>query len=112
MTLTDDEREELHNVLQHYHKLEYQRVTDYDKVIDARETVEEGVTMYPCPCQPIYLDDTNYAVTYGNQYVIDDEYYYDFNTTSGTDLPATYTYINTLEWVRDEDWITQEEVED
>lgn len=101
MTVTDEERRTLHNVLQHYHKLEYQRITDYDKVIDARETIEEGVTLYPCPCQPIYLDDNFYAVTYGNQYVIDDEYYYDFNSETELDICGTYTYINTYEWLRE-----------
>ena len=100
MTLTDTERWTLHNVLQHYHRLEYHRVTDYDKVIDQRQEVTEGVWMYPCPLQPIYLDANYYAVTYDKQYVIDGDYYYDFNEDTELETAGTYTYINPYEWKR------------
>ena len=103
VTFDEEERRTLHNVLEHYHKLEYHRVTDYDKVIDAcEEHEEENILIFPCPCQTIYLDSDFYAVTYGKQYVIEDGYYYDFNPDTELETAGTYTYINPYEWKREE----------
>ena len=67
--ITDDEREQIKCALWHYHRSKYHRITDYNKVINNREEIEEGVFYYPCPLQDVYLDDTFYAVTHDRQFV-------------------------------------------
>ena len=103
MTLTSEEIEKLTCALKHYHLSDYHHITDYYKVIDNRTELtvnNETVYKYKCPCQTIYLDSENYAITYDKQYVIEDMYYYDFNKEHSPDLPGTYTEIGTQEWLR------------
>ena len=69
MTLTTPEKEAIVIALNHYLLDEYHRLADYWNIVDHRSLVEEGVYMYPCPVQKIYLDEENYAVTYDRQTV-------------------------------------------
>ena len=97
--VTSEEIEMLKYPLKHYLKDSVVKLCNFETVITNREEVEEGIYEYKCPLQTVWLNEEGYAVTYGNQYVIDDEYYYDFNTYSTEiDLAGTYEYINTLEW--------------
>lgn len=77
MTLTYDETQTIISALWHYHLDKYHAVTDYYKVVEERVEVEEGIYMYPCPLQPVYLDEDAYAVTYDRQLVW--FYYFDEN---------------------------------
>jgi hypothetical protein len=97
----------IETALRHYHKEEYQTVTDYQKVIDNRtELTVDGVTLYKydCPLQTIYLKEDNYPVTYGNQKVDSTYYYYTFsesNIDPEHDVDK-YTYKVSYEWKRNE----------
>lgn len=100
--------EEICEVLRFYHKVEYRGTVDYGKVVENRTTLTvDGDTLYQynCPLQTIYLDDTNYPVTYGRQKVDEDYYYYDFSTESvDPDFVDQYTYRVPYEWKREEVW--------
>ena len=98
--------ETIETALRHYHKQEYQVATDYEKVINNREEIEmDGYRLYKynCPGQTIYLDDTMYPVSYENQLVEGDWYYYNFS-----DEPVDpelrqydlYDYKISFEWKR------------
>jgi hypothetical protein len=103
----EDMRGAIETALRHYHKEEYQTVTDYQKVIDNRtELTVDGVTLYKydCPLQTIYLKEDNYPVTQGNQKVDSTYYYYTF---SGSNIDPEhdvdkYTYKVSYEWKRNE----------
>lgn len=111
MTLSDDDIETITCALKHYHATRYHGITDYTKVINAREEISINNTTvykYPCPCQTIYLDENHYAITYDKQYIIDNYYYYDFNPDTTDDIAGTYEQIGTYEWKRTsetEDWM-------
>ena len=117
MTLSDDDIETITCALKHYHATRYQGITDYTKVINAREEItvnEDTFYKYPCPCQTIYLDDECYAVEYDKQHIIDEKYYYYFNPETVDDIAGTYEEIGSYEWKRTsttEDWmyVVQEE---
>ena len=102
-------RDETIRALQHYHKVDYQTMTDYDKVYDNRSTLTVNSTTiykYECPCQTIYLKADNYPITYGNQLVTEDEYMYNFsdNTAGSTDDVDLYSYRVSYEWLRNTIW--------
>lgn len=95
------------SALKHYHKLEYQTITDYDKVIDSRvELTVNSTTLYKydCPCQTIYLKADNYPITYDRQKVVGDYYYYNFSDNTPTseteDELDLYKYKVKYEWKR------------
>lgn len=136
MTLSDEQKTEITSALQHYLKQEFVLITDFEKVIDNRTEItenEETIYEYPCPCQTIWLDTNNYAITYGKQHIISTFYdengdiIYDENNMpedcdeTGTsydtvkreyyydfnpdleDIAGTYEYIAPLEWMRSDD---------
>ena len=115
MTLTDEEVETITCAIKHYLQTDFHLITDFQKVIQNREEFEINVNgerktlyKYECPCQTIYLGENNYPWTYGQQYIVNDEYYYDFNENNDGEAAGTYTYINTVEWKRTpetEDWM-------
>lgn len=99
MTLTTDEIETIKSALWHYHLNKYHRITDYNKVVENREQVDENIYYYPCPLQDVYLDNDAYAVTYGRQSVYfkyyneDDELLTDNNGVPLADLEeGEYSY--------------------
>ena len=100
--------ETISSVLKHYHKVEYQVMTDYEKVISNRTTLavdNTTVYKYDCPMQTIYLNGQHYPITYGNQRVDEDYYYYNFNDPNMTsDDVDFYTYKVKYEWKRDNVW--------
>ena len=100
--------ETISSALKHYHKVEYQKVTDYEKVISNRTSLTvDGTTVYryDCPMQTIYLNGQHYPITYGNQRVDEDYYYYNFNDPSMTsDDVDFYTYKVKYEWKREHVW--------
>ena len=106
--IDDDTKQEIISALKHYLLPEYALITDFDKVVDNREELiidvnGESKTLYkyPCPIQTIYLDLNNYPYTIGNQRVVNDEYYYNFEEdVESVETAETYTYINTTEWKR------------
>lgn len=102
MTVTDTEKDLLYYPLKHYLRNEYMGLCDYDYVIENREEIlieyGEVIYKYNCPCQTIYLDIDGYAVNYDKQHIIEENYYYDFNTDNTG--AGTYTYIAPLEWKR------------
>ena len=128
MTLTNDDIEELCAILRYYHRIEFQLITDYEKVVANREEITSevensgedtvieftSVYSYPCPCQIIYLNEDNYAISYKKQHIIESDneeneydYYYDFNPDIDS-IDGIFTYINPLEWKRTEsteDWM-------
>lgn len=105
----DYSKDETICALQHYHKREYQTITDYSKVYDNRTTLTvNSITLYKydCPSQTIYLKEDNYPVTYGNQAVDETYYYYNFdeNLAGTSDESSLYEYKVTYEWKRNTIW--------
>lgn len=97
------------NALMHYHKLEYQMITDYSKVYDNRTTIIlDNVTLYKyeCVAQTIYLKEDNYPVSYDKQAVDNDWYYYNFDTNlaQSSDEKKVYTHRVSYEWKRNTIW--------
>lgn len=100
MNITQDEIEEITYALKHYLAQEYHCATNFAEVIKNRVEVNTNLFRYNCTVQTIYLTAENYAVSYDKQHIIDNMYYYDFNTGTAEDTAGTYTYINTYEWKR------------
>lgn len=100
--------ETITSALQHYHKPDYQIMTDYEKVIENRKelTVNGNILyQYNCPLQTIYLDESNYPISYKNQRVEGDYYYYYFGDDEvDPDVDTDkYSYKVDYEWKRVED---------
>lgn len=93
--------------LKHYHKQEYQTITDYEKVVnDRRALTYDGVSFYEyvLPGQVIYLKEDNYPITYKNQLVSDGWYYYTDDSTADGESLDRYTYKVKYEWKRTSIW--------
>lgn len=94
--------------LKHYHKQDYQTVTDYEKIYNNRTTLtvnDTTIYKYDCVGQTIYLKADNYPITYGNQLVTETEYMYNFTgNPAGNEDVDMYTYKVPYEWVRNTIW--------
>jgi len=98
---------QIETALRHYHNVDYQVMTDYQKVISNRGTLTVNNTTvykYECPLQTIYLKEDNYPITIDRQRVDSDYYYYNFgpDVVESDDVPE-YTYKVRYEWKRLED---------
>ena len=113
--LEEFEKEELIETitlaLKHYHKTEFQIMTDYTKVILNRTELtvnNQTIYKYECPAQPIYLTEDNYPITYDKQKVDAEYYYYIFENNLGsygdTDDVTQYTFRVPYEWKRNSIW--------
>lgn len=83
--------EEIERTLRKYILPKYANLNNWKIIIERAEEIEEGIFAFKCNInQTIYVDQYLQPVSYGKQHIIDDNYYYDFNTTEGS---GTYTLI-------------------
>ena len=98
MTLTDEEIESITTALRFYLRGIYVDVTDFEHVIQNRTEPTTGVYEYDCPGQKIWLNNKNYAVTYGRQKIQDGKYYYKWTNDNTLGEDMTYEYVCPYEW--------------
>lgn len=93
------EDEVVAHILEFYHRPVFRDATDYDYAVTTEtEVTSNGNTyyQYTVPGQIIYIDETGYAVTYGEQKVEDEKVYYK------RDSDDFFEYISKYEWARTE----------
>lgn len=115
MTLTDEEIEAITLVLRFYLTGIYVDVTDFDYVIENREEVAPGIYEYTCPGQTIWLNNKNYAVTYGRQKVTNGKVYYKWTNDTTIEEDLAYEYLCQLEWKKNKEtmpWLYSSTVEE
>lgn len=83
--------EEIERVLRKYILPKYSNLNNWEIIIRRCKEIEPNIFAFKCNInQTIYLNQDLKPVTYGNQYIVDGNYYYDFNETDGS---GTYTLI-------------------
>ena len=85
--------------LKYYVPIKYWNLNDWDIIINREEEVEENVFKYKFSFLTLYFNDELEPLTYGKQYVIDDEVYYDLNKDSNLGA-GTYTLLGSVDWYR------------
>lgn len=93
--ITGITKEDLISRLKRWVPSRYHDINDFETIIDRAELVEDKYWAFDCSFQTVYLDKDNFEpVNYKEQHIIDENYYYDYNTSD--DGAGTYTYINSL----------------
>ena len=88
--------------LKYYIPIKYWNLNDWNTIINREEEVKKNIFQYRCSFYVLYFNEKVEPVTYGRQYVIDDNVYYDENTLSiGA---GTYTLLGKFKWQNQHDW--------
>lgn len=88
--------------LKYYIPIRYWNLNDWNTIINREEEVEKNIFQYRCSFYVLYFNEKVEPVTYGKQYVIDDNVYYDKNTSNiGA---GTYTLLGKFKWQNQDNW--------
>lgn len=106
------------SVIEYYHRIDFRATADYDLIArhrtvntEATEEYDETIYEYSCPAQTIYLTEEHYPVSWGQQYVDDEEKWYMYNFNDELDASDLYIsednsdnfeYKIAYEWKRNE----------
>ena len=106
------------SVLEYYHRIDFRATADYERTArnrtvndDATEEYGETIYEYNCPMQTIYLTEDHYPVSYGEQYVDEEQEWYMYNFNDELDVTDLYIadensdnfeYKIPYEWKREE----------
>lgn len=88
--------------LKYYIPIKYWNLNNWKIIIYREKEVKKNVFEYKCSFFTLYFNEKLEPVTYGRQYVIDNEVYYDENES---DIGAgTYTLLGVVDWSSEVGW--------
>lgn len=91
------------SALKYYIPIKYWGLNNWKKIIHREEEVEKNVFKYKCSFYTLYFNEKVEPITYGKQYVIDNQVYYDTNNDSSIGA-GTYTLLGDVDWYSNVDW--------
>ena len=89
--------------LKYYVPRKYWKLNNWKVIINREEEVEEDVFKYKCSFFTLYFNSKLEPLTYGKQYVIDNQVFYDRNKDSSLGA-GTYTLLGEFDWSKQNNW--------